>query len=29
MYPNVDPMPDIAYAAGRLAAFLDCYRPEL
>jgi hypothetical protein len=29
MYPNVDPMPDIAYAAGSLAFFLDCYRPEL
>ena len=28
MYIAVGTRPDIAYAVGRLASFLDCYRPE-
>jgi hypothetical protein len=28
MYIAIGTRPDIAYAVGRLASFLDCYRPE-
>ena len=28
MYIAIGTRPDIAYAVGRLASFLDCYHPE-